>query len=214
MPKFKNWLTQPLGQSAGLWKGGKGGGIWNALFGNKDEHQQLSTLNPSQQGGLESILQQLGMMNGQGGAYSGAQNYLSQLLSGDPNAMAEFEAPYRQEFEQKTLPGIAERFAGANSMGGGLSSSGFGQALGGAGAQLQSQLAGLHGQLRQGAAGQALGQYNNLASLGLGTRAFENSYQPGDTGIFGGLASGAAGAGGQGGSLALIMKLLPLLGLV
>ena len=104
-------------------------------------------------------------MGGQGGAYSGAQNYLSQILSGDPNAFAQFEAPYRQEFESRTVPMLAERFAGLNPMGGGLSSSGFGQALGGAGAQLQSQLAGLHGALRQGAAGQALGQFNQLANL-------------------------------------------------
>lgn len=188
-------------------------GLMEMLFGRGDKVKQLPTLDPSQQQFLQSILGQLGQMGGQGGAYSGAQNYLQSLLSGDPNAFAEFEAPYRQEFEQKTLPGIAERFAGMNPMGGGLASSGFGQALGGAGADLQAKLAGLHGALRQGAAGQAMGQYNQLAGLGLGTRSFENAYQPGSTGLFGGIGQGIGAGAGQAGGMALLMRLLPLLGL-
>ena len=185
------------------------------LFGKGDRTRQLPTLNPGQQQGLQNVLGQLGNVSAPGGSYSGAQNYLSSLLSGDPNAFAQFEAPYRQQFEQQILPGIAERFAGLNPMGGGLSSSGFGQALGGAGAQLQSQLAGLHGALRQGATGQALGQYNSLANLGLGTRSFENFHQPGSGGLFGNLATGLGGglsSGlGQAGGMSLMMKLLPLL---
>jgi len=172
-------------------------GLWETLFGSKDKFKQLSTLDPSQQQALQGILGQLGLMGGQGGAYSGAQNYLSSILSGDPNALAEFEAPYRQQFEQQTIPMLAERFAGAGGgMGGGFSNSGFGQALGGAGAGLQAQLAGLHGALRQNAAGQALGQFNQLANLGLNTRSFENVYQPGSTGLLGGALQGlGAGAG-------------------
>lgn len=180
--------------------------------------RQVPTMSGGQMQGLEGILQQLQQMQGQGGAYSGAQNYLSQILSGDPNAMAEFEAPYRNEFEQKTIPGIAERFAGMNPMGGGLSSSGFGQALGGAGAQLHSQLAGLHGALRQGASGQAMGQFNNLANLGLGARPFENFFQPGSGGLMGGALSGLGGGTGLGLGMGMgqglsggIAKLFPLL---
>lgn len=173
-------------------------GLMELLFGSKDKMSQVSTLDPSQQQALQSILGQLGSMSGGGGAYSGAQNYLSSLLSGDPNAFSQFEAPYRQEFEQKTIPMLAERFAGLSPMGGGLSSSGFGQALGGAGAQLQAQLAGLHGNLRQGAAGQAMGQFNNLANLGLGTRSFENVYQPGSTGLMGGALQGLGSGLGMG----------------
>lgn len=189
-------------------------GLWETLFGSKDRFKQLPTMTGGQMQGLEGILAQLQQMQGAGGAYSGAQNYLSKILSGDPGALAEFEAPYRQEFESKTVPMLAERFAGLSPMGGGMSSSGFGQALGGAGAQLHSQLAGLHGALRQSAAGQAMGQFNNLANLGLGTRTFENIYQPGGTGILGGLGAGMAGGAGQAGGMALMMKLLPLLGLI
>jgi hypothetical protein len=173
-------------------------GIFETLFGSKDKQSQVPTLNPQQQQTLQALLSQLGMLSGQGGSYSGAQNYLSQILGGGQEAFGQFEAPYRQQFEQQTLPGIAERFAGMNAMGGGLSSSGFGQALGGAGAQLQAQLAGLHGNLRQNAAGQAMGQYNNLAGLGLGTRAFENTYQPGSGGLFGEALSGLGGGFGLG----------------
>ena len=188
-------------------------GIWETLFGSGDKNIQRGTLTGGQQQGLDQILNQLKSMAGQGGAYSGAQNYLQGLLSGDPNAFAQFEAPYRQQFEQQTLPGIAERFAGLNPMGGGLSSSGFGQALGGAGAQLQAQLAGLHGGLRNQAVGQAFGQYNQLANQGLGTRAFENQYQPGSGGLFGGLGTGAAQGFGQLGGMAGLLKLLSMFGL-
>lgn len=187
-------------------------GIWETLFGSKDKFKQLPTMTGGQMQGLEGILAQLQSL-GQGG-YGGATDYLSKLVSGDPNALSEFEAPYRREFESRTVPQLAERFAGLSPMGGGLSSSGFGQALGGAGADLQAKLAGLHGALRQGAAGQLMGQYNQLANLGLGTRSFENIYQPGSTGLMGGLGAGLAGGAGQAGGMALMMKLLPLLGLI
>lgn len=188
-------------------------GLWEMLFGSGDKFSQQSTLTPEQQNSLKGILSQLGMMQGPGGSYSGAQDYLSKILSGDPGAMSEFEAPYRQEFEQKTVPMLAERFAGLNPMGGGMSSSGFAQALGGAGAGLQAQLAGLHGQLRQNAAGQAMGQYNNLAGLGLGTRAFENTYQPGSTGLMGGALTGLGSGLGQMGGMQGMMQLMRMLGM-
>ena len=199
---------------AGIWdtlfsKGIFGKDFRNMLFGNKDKFKQLPTMDPSQMQALQGLLGQMGSL-GEGG-YGQSTDYLSKLVSGDPGALAEFEAPYRQEFEQKTIPGIAERFAGLNPMGGGMSSSGFGQALGGAGAQLQSQLAGLHGALRGGAANSLMNQFNQLGQLGLGSRSFENVYQPGSTGLMGGLGQGLAGGLGQGGGMALMMKLLPLL---
>lgn len=173
-------------------------GIWETLFGKGDKITQQSTLDPGQQQFLQQMLSQLGGGGGVGQNFGQANDFLSRILSNDPNTMAQFEAPYRQQFEQQTLPGIAERFAGGNAMGGGLSSSGFGQALGGAGAQLQAQLAGLHGQLQQGASQQAMGQYNNMAGLGLGTRSFENIFQPGSGGLMGGALSGLGSGLGMG----------------
>lgn len=173
-------------------------GIWETLFGHGDRMKQVSTLDPSQQQFLQQMLAQLGGGGGVGQNFGGANDFISRILSNDPSTIAQFEAPYRQEFEQRTLPGIAERFAGANPMGGGLSSSGFGQALGGAGAQLQAQLAGLRGQLQQGASQQAMNQYNQLAGLGLGTRSFENVFQPGSGGLLGGALSGLGSGLGMG----------------
>lgn len=166
--------------------------ISNFLFGNKDQFKQMPTMNPQQQQALSSLLEQLGMMGGQGGSYSGAQDYLSKILGGDQGSFEQFAAPYKTQFQEQTLPTIAERFAGLGGPqgGGALSSSGFGQALGGAGAQFQSGLAGLYAQLQQHAAQQAFGQHNALAGLGLGARPFENTYQPGSTGVLGGLLSG------------------------
>lgn len=185
-------------------------GIFNLLFGNKDQTRQLPTLNKSQMGGLENILSQLGMMGGQGGGYNQAQDFYKNILGGDTS---QFEAPYLQNFNQNIIPGIAERFAGYGPQSGALSSSGFGQALGAAGGQLQSQLAALRGQLQQNAAGSLTNQYNQLANLGLGTRPFENAYQPGSTGLVGNALGGFSQGIGQAGGMGLLMKLLPLLGI-
>lgn len=189
--------------------------IGSALFGDKDKMIQQPTQTPEQQQALSGILGQLG--GGQTGQnYGAAQQYLSKILSGDQGAYNMFASPYLQNFEQQIVPRIAERFAGlGGGLGGGAQgSSGFAQALGGAGAGLQSQLAGLFANLQQNAAGQATGQYNQLANLGLGTRAFENLYQPGSTGLLGGALSGASQGAGQAGGMAAMMQLLPLLGVL
>lgn len=87
------------------------------------------------------------------------------LLRGylDPNSeqYKDFEAPYMTQFNEQIVPGIAERFAGAGAQGGALSSSGFGQALGGAGAQLQSNLAGMKENIRRQSISDILQQYQN-----------------------------------------------------
>jgi hypothetical protein len=190
--------------------GAAGGGILGGLAGlfgggaKKDKTRQFENLLPEQKNQLLNILQQMGALQGPQGSYGMAQNYLNDMISGSPEAYSRFAAPYETQFQEQTLPGIAERFAGlGGGLGGGaLSSSGFAQALGGAGTQFRSNLAGLYAQLQQQAANQALGQYNNLASLGLGIRPFENAYQPGSTGFAGGAGAGllqGIGAGiGQG----------------
>lgn len=164
-------------------------GFWT---GNKDQISQQSTLDKGQQGLLSSLLQMLQGQQGQGGNYQQSQDYLGRMISGSGEDYERFAAPFKTQFEQQTLPGIAERFAGlGGGLGGGtMGSSGFAQALGGAGTQFQSNLANLYAQIQQQAAGQAMGQFNNLAGMGLGTRAFENIYQPGSTGALGGMLSG------------------------
>lgn len=174
--------------------------IGEFLTGKSDKFHKLPTLSQGQQGSLDQILQQLQGMGQSGGAYGLSQDYLKGILSGDQGAYNQFASPYLQNFEQQIIPRLSERFAGlGGGLGGGtLGSSGFGQAVGGAGAQLQAQLAQLYAGLRQNAAGQAMGQYNQLANQGLGTRSFENLYQPGTQGFLGSAASGIGQGLGQG----------------
>lgn len=178
--------------------GGILGKIGEFLTGRSDKISQLPTQTQGQQDLFNQLLQQL--QSGQTGQnYGLSQDYLSRILSGDQGAYNEFAAPYMQNFEQQIMPRLAERFAGLTGpFGNPGQSSGFGQALGGAGAQLQAQLSGLHAGLQQQAAGQAQGQYNQLANQGLGNRSFENVYQPGNLGLLGGLASGAGQGIGSG----------------
>lgn len=189
---FGPWGTA-IGGTIGAVTGGLGAGQ------KKDKFRQISALTPEGQKSLADIFNQLNMMQQPGGTYAQSQDYLSKLLSGDPQAYERFAAPYIQNFEQQILPRLGEKFAGiGGGLGGGAgSSSGFAQALGGASGQLQAQLAGLYAQLQQQAAQQAMGQYGNLANLGLGTRAFETTYQPGSTGVMGGLQAGLAQGFGQ-----------------
>ena len=170
------------------------------MFGNKDKFKQVPTQTNEQQQFLSQLFGQLSGGGGVGQNYGASQDYLRQMMSGSPESYERFAAPHKTQFEQQTIPMLAERFAGmGGGMGGGvMGSSGFGQAMGGAGAQFQSNLAGLYAQLQQQAAQQAMGQYGNMSQLGLGTRGFENAYQPGSTGALGGLFSGIGQGMGSG----------------
>jgi len=96
-------------------------GFGASKMGNKKESvKQYPTISPEQQAFQNKILQMLG----------------GQLEVPD---FETFAAPYKRQFQQETIPGIAERFAGL----GGLSSSGFTQSLGQAGAGLNEKLAAL-----------------------------------------------------------------------
>lgn len=126
-------------------------------------YNTISTLNPQQQQGLNQLF---GMADlGQSPLYQQGSNYLSQLLSGSPEAYQQFEAPFMRQFREQTIPGLSTLFAGA----GAGSSSAFQQALGQSGAGLSEGLASLRGNMQQNALPQALGYaqqpFNNLRSL-------------------------------------------------
>ncbi len=114
------------------------------------------------------------------------QQALSQLLS---QGLSDFNFPAienaaRSNFQSQTIPSIAERFASMGS--GNRGSSGYGAALGRAGAGFEQQLAALKSQ-------------HGLGLLGLGlTPSFENIYIPQTTGLVGtagqGLAQGVGAA--------------------
>ena len=192
-------IVPGIGTGLGAIGGGLIGGLSGYFGSTPDEYGQVNLQTPEQQDALSQLLGMLTQSGGEGGNYQLAQSYLGSLLNRDPAAYDRFAAPYLQEFEQQTIPRISQRFEGlGGGLGGGIpTSSGFGQALGGSAAQLQSDLARRFSELQYGAAGQASNQYNNLANLGLNQRAFQPTYQPGSTGIAGGLGQGLASGLGQ-----------------
>jgi hypothetical protein len=111
----------------------------------------------------------------------GQQNLISQSgqmglkgLQSLSGGFAPIEAKSRRDFTQKTLPGIAERFT---AMGGGQDSSAFGQQLGQAGADLETNLAALGSDYNQ----KQQDFYGRLMGMGL-TQQLENfrsARQPG-----------------------------------
>ena len=117
-------------------------GIGQFLFGSNDKFRRMPTETPEQQGLHGNLLQnamQLSQQNAQmaqpGGGYNNAQNYYNSIFQPGNQAYEQFASPFMNQFQEQILPMLAERFAGQ----GALSSSGFGQALGGAGAGLQYQ---------------------------------------------------------------------------
>jgi hypothetical protein len=151
----------------------------NFLWGNESSLSKKTNYLPGQEKGLNQLLQNMLGLGGAGGGYQQSIEYLQNLLNPDSEMMKNFEEPYMRQFEQETLPNIAERFAG----GGALSSSGFGQAVGGAGANLQSQLAQLKSMLRGQAAQGLMGQYNQMQNMQLGSQPFSYHEKQASPGI-------------------------------
>jgi hypothetical protein len=147
-------------------------GFGEFLFGSSGGIKKKQVYTPQQMSFLNNLLGSLIQGGGQGGG--NFLDYYNQLLGGGEESDFErFAAPFRQEFQDQTIPMLAERFAGiGGGMGGGmsgaLSSSGFGQSLSSAGSQFQNQLAALYAGLRQHAAGQMAG----LAGAGLGAQPY------------------------------------------
>lgn len=133
------------------------------LFGKDEKTQQFQKYAPNQQNILNQILSR-----GEAPLSSGF-DFLSSILSNNPEAIARFEAPTRRAFSEQTLPSIAERFTGMNAQ----KSSAFGQQLGQAGQRLEESLA----SQRSGRGFQALSQLQSLLGNGL-TSQFENVLRP------------------------------------
>ena len=169
------------------------GGLWDKFMGG-DKMNKVSTMTKEQ----ESLLSQLNQMLGQGGqlgqGYGSALGLQQQYMDPSSEAVNQFAQPYMDQFNQQTVPGLAERFAGmGGGMGGGMSSSGFGQSLSSAGGQLQNQLASLKAGLGQQAAQSLMGQYGSMQGQALGAQPF--AYQQQGPSAFGAALQGW----GQGG---------------
>ncbi len=154
------------------------GNFLNFLFGKGEQLQQVPRFTEQQQD-IFSQLQQ-----GAAGAIPQGFEQLLSMLTQDPQAAKQFEAPAMRQFEEQILPTIAERFTGLLGEGAQRSSA-FGQQLGQAGAGLAERLQAQRGGRQQN----ALTQLMQLMQTGL-TPQFDTllrERQPGllETGVKG-----------------------------
>lgn len=158
------------------------------MMGKKGKVKQATTLTPEQQTLMKLINE--GLTSGEGA-------FADLFGSFNPKEFEEgVTKPALANFQNEILPMLQEKFiAGNQALGSGMQ-----RAQAKAGADLQSNLAQLLYQARQGHQQNRIGGLQNL----LGTRAFENMYQPGTQGAAQGILKGVAtGLGGAlGGGLA------------
>lgn len=180
-------------------------GIMEMLFGSKGKTKQIPTMDAGQQQVMQMLQQALagGGIFGAGNApYQAGMGYLQDLYSQSPQAFGRLQEPYMQQFQQQIVPGIAERFSQA----GGRSSSAFNQAMGQAGAGLESGLASMFENLRSQNLGNLMGMtempYKQALGL-LGQKPFGYTYEPGSEGFLSGMLGGLGGGIGLGGGLGL-----------
>jgi hypothetical protein len=175
--------------------------------GGKNDAKQGSTYSKGQRSYIEGILNDLQGMKG------GAQNiqnnpqyqqggeWLNSLFN-DQDFFNRFEAPLQRQFQEQTVPDLANRFASQGS-GGSLGSTGFRNQLAREGSNLSTNIAALRGGMQQQGVNQSL-QYaqqpfNNFAQLSqLGLTPTKNTYQPASAGFWGPIAAQGIGALSQG----------------
>jgi hypothetical protein len=172
------------------------------LMGNKGKWSQHATVTPQVQNALSQLLSHaMGGLMGNQGPQQASNQFLNSPIAQQT----------RQNFQQTTIPGIAEMFSGMGS-GGGQRSSAFAHSLGQAGAGLESNLASM---------GQQYGQQEQQNLMQMLQMAFmpqiENTYTQGQPGALHGLLGGIGQGLGQGagmwatGGLSGLGKLLPFL---
>ena len=142
----------------------------NFLFGEGSKTKTKPIYNPEQRGFLDDILKNI-----QSPVACGVQN-LQNILGNDQQSKDTFQAPARRDFNQQTLPTIAERFTGAFGEGSQRSSA-FGQSLGTAGRELEENLS----SQRMSMQSDALSQLLQLISPATSPRNYEytTNRQPG-----------------------------------
>lgn len=155
----------------------------NFFRGSPEKHERVSTLLPQQQQLFQQLMSAISGQ-GAGGAFGDSSDYFRQLLSDDPELMQQFFAPEQRRFQQETIPGLAEQFAGMGS--GALSSSGFRNAAVNAGTDLQERL----GSIRAGLKQQAAQGLSGLGGMGLGNYSQDVVTQQGSPGFLSQIAPG------------------------
>jgi hypothetical protein len=114
---------------------------------------------------------------GAGGAFGEAADYYRGNLSNNPQDFNAFAAPQLRQYNEQTVPGISEQFAGMGS--GGLSSSGFRNAQVQGATDLSERLGALRANLRQ----QSAQGLQNIGQQGLANYSQNMVTQPGSEGF-------------------------------
>lgn len=175
-------------------------------FGGKDA-KEGSTYNKGQRGSLDDLINSIKQMRGgatditQNQNYQQGQDWLQSMFN-DPEFFNKFEAPLQRQFQEETVPGLANRFASMGS-GGSLGSTGFRNQLGREGSNLSTNIASLRGGMQQQAIPQSLGYaqqpFSNLMNLyQQALQPTNNTYQPASAGPFAPAATAFTGAFSQG----------------
>ena len=126
------------------------------MFGSNEKHG--STYGKGALGTLDKIQQFAN--NGFGNAniqqnqgYQQGQDWLNNLMGNDQGFWDQFEAPMQRQFEENTIPDLANRFASMGS-GGSTGSTAFRNQLGREGSNLHTNIAALRGGMQQQGVGQ------------------------------------------------------------
>lgn len=157
------------------------------LFGTPERFEQRSRLGKEQQPLYQQMLAAT-QGRGAGGSFGQSSDYYRDLLSNNSADFNAFAAPEMRQFNEQTIPGLAEQFAGFGGSGS-LDGSGFRNAAAGAGADLSERLGAIRAQLRQQGAQGLMG----LGQQGLGDFN-ENIHRPATEGFLGSAIGPALGA--------------------
>lgn len=176
------------------------------LFGEGNKGRQSSTYSKGAQSMLEGVLDQIKGMKGQADItqnqnYQTGQDWLQSMYN-DPEFFNKFEAPMQRQFQEQTIPDLANRFASQGS-GGSLGSTGFRNQLAREGSNLQTNIAALRGGMQQQGIPQLMGYaqqpaQNLMSLMGIGATPTMNQYQPPSAGLFGGMLPGMVSGWAQG----------------
>jgi len=165
------------------------GPVLQSFMGNKEK--MGSTYNKGQRSFLDDILSQVKGMGGQQDItqnenFQTGENWLQSMFN-DPKFFEQFEAPIQRDFQEKTIPDLANRFSGMGS-GGSLGSTAFRNQLAREGSNLHTNIAALRGNMQQQAIPQLMGYsqapFNNYMSLmQQALTPTRNTYQPSSAGF-------------------------------
>ncbi len=179
-----------------------------------DKAKQGSTYNKGQRSAIDDILGSIKGMKGgsqdiqQQPGFQQGNDWLMSMFN-DPNFFNKFEAPLQRQFQEQTIPDLANRFASMGS-GGSLGSTGFRNQANREAGNLSTNIGALRGGMQQQAIPQLLGYaqqpFSNLMSLyNQALQPTQNQYKPAAPGfggnigssMFGGMAQGFGNSWGQ-----------------